>query len=74
MVFVSATGGILSPYLFCAYMDALSNKLNDIKVGCTIGITLINQLMYAEDLVLLSPSAMGVSLLLSVCSSLWHRT
>ena len=54
-------GGILSPYLFCVYMDDLSNKLNDIKVGCTIGATLINHLMYADDLVLLSPSAMGLS-------------
>ena len=62
-------GGILSPYLFCVYMDDLSNKLNDIKVGCTIGATLINHLMYADDLVLLSPSAMGLSLLLSVCSA-----
>ena len=61
-------GGILSPYLFCVYMDDLSIKLNDIKVGCMIGTTLINHLMYADDLVLLSPSAMGLSLLLSVCS------
>ena len=45
-------GGILSPYLFCVYMDDLSIKLNDIKVGCTIGTTLINHLMYADDLVL----------------------
>ena len=45
-------GGILSPYLFCVYMDDLSNKLNDIKVGCTIGATLINHRMYADDLVL----------------------
>ena len=50
-------------------MDDLSIKLNDIKVGCTIGTTLINHLMYADDLVLLSPSAMGLSLLRSVCSA-----
>ena len=31
-------GGILSPYLFCVYMDDLSIKLNDIKFGCTIGL------------------------------------
>ena len=62
-------GGILSPYLSCVYMDDLSIKLNDIKVGCTIGTTLINHLTYTDDLVLLSPSAMGLSLLLSVCSS-----
>ena len=47
-------------------MDNLSNKLNDIKVGCSIGKTLINHLMYADELVLLSPSAMCLSLLLPV--------
>ena len=62
-------GGILSPYIFCVYMDDLSIKLNYIKVGCTIGTTLINHLMYADDLVLLSPSTIGLSLLLSVCSA-----
>ena len=60
-------GGILSPYIFCVYMDDLSNNLNYIQVGCIICTTLINHLMYADDLV--SPSAMGLSLLLSVCSS-----
>ena len=49
----------------CVYLDHLSIKLNDIKVGCTISTTLINHLMYADDL-LLSPSAMGLSLLLSL--------
>ena len=47
-------GGIPSPYIFCVYMDDLSIKLNDIKVGCTIGTTLINHLMYADDVVVLS--------------------
>ena len=62
------SGGVVSVYLFCVYMCGL-RKLNDTKVGCMIGTTLINQLIYADNLVLLhvSPSAMGVSLLLSVC-------
>ena len=50
-------------------MDDLSIKLNDIKVGCMIGTTLINYLMCADDLVLLSHPAMGLSLLLSACSA-----
>ena len=39
------------------------------KGGCTIGAILINHLMYADDLVLISPSAMGLSLSLSVCAA-----
>ena len=61
-------GGLLSPYLFCVYMDDLSNKLHNVNAGCMIGSSLINHLMYADDLVLMAPSSMGLSTLLSVCS------
>ena len=61
-------GGILSPYLFCVYMDDLSKQLNNVNAGCIIDATLINHLMYADDLVLLAPSSMGLSMLLSACS------
>ena len=57
------SGGFVSVYLLCVYMCGL-RKQNDTKVGCMIGTTLINQLIYADNLVLLSPSAMGLSLLL----------
>ena len=30
-------GGILSPYLFCVYMDDLSKKLNNVNAGCFMG-------------------------------------
>ena len=42
-------GGILSPYLFCVYMDDLSKKLNNVDAGCFMGTALINNLMYADD-------------------------
>ena len=58
-------GGILSPYLFCIYVDELSKMLNNEHVGCFVGTMLVNHLMYADDLVLLSPSAAG----LSICST-----
>ena len=45
-------GGILSPYLFCIYMDDLSKRLNNLNVGCMIGAMLVNHLMYADDIVL----------------------
>ena len=61
-------GGILSPYLFCVYMDDLSKKLNNVNAGCFMGTALINNLMYADDLVILAPSHVGLSMLLSVCS------
>ena len=60
-------GGSLSPFL-CVYMDDLSNKLNNVNAGCITGSSLINHLMYADDLVLMAPSSIGLSMLLSVCS------
>ena len=35
-------GGILSPYLFCIYVDELSKMLNNVHVGCFVGTMLVN--------------------------------
>ena len=48
-------GGVLSPYLFNVYMDGLSTTLNTCQTGCYSGVSKVNHLMYADDLVLLSP-------------------
>ena len=61
-------GGILSPYLFNIYMDDLSEKLNKCKVGCYVNSMLINHIMYADDIVLISPSTAGLQKLLDICS------
>ena len=58
-----------SPHLFCIDVDELSKMLNNEHVGCFVGTMLVNHLMYADDLVLLSPSAAGLSILLSICST-----
>ena len=60
-------GGILSPYLFNVHMDDLSQSLTCCKTGCLSGEIMINHLMYADDLVLLSPSATGLRELLRTC-------
>ena len=61
-------GGILSPYLFCVYMDDLSQKLYNVNAGCYMGTELVNNLMYADDMVILAPSHVGLSMLVYVCS------
>ena len=60
-------GGILSPHLFNVYVDDLSQILNRCRTGCLSGNITINHLMYADDLVLLSPSATGLRELLCAC-------
>ena len=60
-------GGVLSPYLFNVYMDGLSTTLNTCQTGCYSGVSKVNHLMYADDLVLLSPCTVGLSRLLKCC-------
>ena len=61
-------GGILSPFLFNLYMDDLSRELNLCNTGCVIGSTVVNHLMYADDLVTFSPCSAGLQQLLRICS------
>ena len=60
-------GGILSPHLFNVYMDDLSVNLNKLQIGCLYGGTLINHLMYADDLCIFSPSVGGLRKLRLLC-------
>ena len=48
-------------------MDGLSKELNRANTGCLSGGTLVNHLMYADDLVVFCPSAAGMSKLLKIC-------
>lgn len=59
-----------SPVLFNVYMDELSVELSSCKTGCVIGTSVVNHLMYADDLVLLSPYSAGMQELLRICS--WY--
>ena len=60
-------GSILSSYFFNVYMDRLSEKLNNMYIGCVTGALTINHLLYADDLVLISPSSRGLRTLLGEC-------
>ena len=50
----------LSPLFFNVYMDCLSKYLCNTQTGCNVGGVMINHLMYADDLVIISPSAKGL--------------
>jgi len=47
-------GGVLSPILFCVY---LLKSLAEANVGCYIGSSFVGVLAYADDLVVLAPTA-----------------
>ena len=48
-------------------LDDLSIALSACRTGCCVGNSLINHLMYADDLVIFSPSSIGLRALITVC-------
>lgn len=62
-------GGLTSPSLFNLYINKLIEELSGMHVGCHIDDVCLNNLSYADDMVLLSPSIGGLRKLLRVCES-----
>lgn len=60
-------GGVLSPVLFCLYMDSLLKELKQIGVGCHVGHAFAGALSYADDLTLIAPSLHAMRKMLGVC-------
>ena len=56
-------GGILSPFLFNLYLDDLICKINSLDIGCKLGISRINIIVYADDIVLLADSKHNLEIL-----------
>ena len=53
-------GGILSPLLFNVNIDNLSIQLHRHRIGCSVGGTVVNHMLYADDIILFAPSAKGL--------------
>ena len=60
-------GGVLSPHLFNIYIDDLIRNLSNSGIGCNICGISANNLSYADDMSLLSPSIKGLQRLLDIC-------
>ena len=61
--------GVLSPILFAIYLDELLLRLKSSGVGCHWSHHFAGVLAYADDVVLLAPSASALRLLLCTCES-----
>ncbi|XP_061711702.1 uncharacterized protein LOC133520997 [Cydia pomonella] len=55
------------------YMDGLIEDLSGAKVGCNIGGTCLNNISYADDMVLLAPSIRAPRKLLKICEHYAER-
>ena len=60
-------GGVISPILFCVYLDELLLRLENQGIGCCIGKHFYGAISYADDLTLLSPTITGLNDMLRVC-------
>ena len=60
-------GGIISPILFCVFMDVLLKQLEDAGLGCWVGGHYFGSIGYADDLILLSPTVSGLKDMLNIC-------
>ena len=66
-------GGVLSPLLFDVYVNELSELLNKSGIGGNLSGTLINHMLYADDICIVSLSSSGLQHLLNICSDYCER-
>ena len=59
-------GGILSPDFFAVYIDELLNKICKLNVGCKLDIVMLNIIAYADDLVIMAPTAYALQKILNL--------
>jgi hypothetical protein len=60
-------GGLTSPKLFNLYINGLIEELCRAHVGCHLGNICVNNISYADDMVLLAPSVGALRKLLNIC-------
>ena len=60
-------GGILSPILFCVYIDQLLVRLSHAGDGCVMGDMFVGCLAYADDIVLVAPTPSAMRKMLLIC-------
>jgi len=59
--------GVLSPILFIIYIDQLLTRLEAQAVGCYWSHYFVGAFGYADDIVLLAPSASALRMMLNTC-------
>ena len=62
-------GGVLSPILFCIYIDDLLIGLEKQGYGCPLGKLFYGVFAYADDIILLAPSLIALREMLDFCSN-----
>lgn len=61
-------GSVISPILFCIYIEGLLYELQKEGIGCYIGDNYCGAVAYADDITLLCPSIRGMRKMLNICT------
>ena len=60
-------GSVLSPALWCVYLDNLIQKLRNLKLGAHVAGVWMGATAYADDLLLLAPVRSVLAEMVRVC-------
>jgi len=60
-------GGVLSPILFCIYIDDVIRRLESSRLGCWVSGCYIGCILYADDMVLMSASVCDLQKMIDLC-------
>ena len=60
-------GGALSPCLFAIYVDDVVKKIYNSDLGCNLSFICTSVFLYADDILLLSPSVHALQAMLLTC-------
>ena len=65
-------GGVLSPQFFALYIDDIIHVVSSQGVGCFMHHACLSIILYADDILLLTPSVWALQKLLSICEYELH--
>ena len=60
-------GGALSPCLYAIYLDDVVKKIYNSGLGCNLSFIFKRVFLYADDILLLSPSVHALQAMLLIC-------
>ena len=60
--------GVLSLVLFCIYIDGVIQRLEGSKLGCCVGGSYVGCILYADNLVLMSPCVCNLQRMIDLCA------
>ena len=59
----------MSPYLFACFIDSLVDKVQASGLGCHVNMACLSILLYADDILLVSPSVSSLQCILRICEA-----